>query len=206
MRIYFILPLVIFSIIGFAITYFAIKQHWEVGFFGWLTISLFTLFPLIVLYGILFGFSLSAKQQWKMEERQNKLFADERGITIEMPLFDKQCFIDWQSIETVIYYNYVVSSDFIEFHHGFKFYVNSLPTYITYDRRWWLNRLFDKESKSKIIKVTSETRGYQEIPGMIKKYLDSEATIDYCKDPQSRALKQGDKEEESIVYSKSKIK
>lgn len=204
MRFFFTVPLALFSIVGFALIYFAVRQQWDVGFLGWLTISLFTFFPLIVLYGIWFGFSFSEKEQRRVEERKDKLFADQRGITIEMPLFDKQCIIDWHTIETVTHYNYIVSSDFIEFHQGFKFYLNTVPTYTTYDKRWWLNKWFDKESKSKIINVTSETRGYQEIPEMIQKFLVLEAAIESCKGPKSDLLNCGAKEEESIVYSRSK--
>ncbi|TDQ81724.1 hypothetical protein [Sphingobacterium yanglingense] len=183
MRAFIILPLAVFSIIGFVLLFFAITLHWEVGVAGWITISLFAFFPLLILYGVLFGFSLSGRQHKIIEERKNKLSADGNGICIDMPLFDKRCAISWESIEAIVHYNYIVSSDFTTVHRGFRFYLNSLPTYTKYDRQWWLNRLFSKDPQDNCIDITDETKGYQEIPVLIEKYLGVTVTIDCLKDP-----------------------
>ncbi|MFD2557204.1 hypothetical protein [Sphingobacterium tabacisoli] len=221
MRAFIILPLAVFSIIGFVLLFFAITQGWEVGVAGWITISLFAFFPLLILYGILFGFSVSARQQTRIEERRNKLSADRDGLRIDMPLFDKSCFISWESVEAIIYYNYIVSSDFTTIHRGFRFYLNSSPIYTKYDRQWWLNRLFSKDPVGNCIDVSDETKGYQEIPDMITKYLGVEVTVDCFTDSRKGKLissetkqhkdkvttverwKPDNGDRESIVYSRS---
>jgi hypothetical protein len=185
--VFFILPLSIFSIIGFLVLFFAIKLKWNVDLFGWITVSLFAFFPLVLIYGFIFGFSISEKQQKQIEERQNRLFFDDKGITIEMPLFDKDCFISWQSIEAVIYYNYIVSSDFTEHYIGYKFYLNTVPIYTKYEKQRWLNKLFPKDAQSKIIDVTNETKSFLEIPKMVEKYLNTKVDINF-KDPMRGTL------------------
>ncbi len=177
--VFFILPLSIFSLIGFLLTFFAIKLNWNVGISGWVTISIFALFPLYLIYGFLFGFSISEKQQRQIELRQKKIFSNEKGITIKMPLFDKDCFISWQSIEAIIYYNYIVSSDFTDHYQGFKFYLNTIPTYTKYEKQSWLNKLFSKDSQSKIIDVADDTKSYMEIPKWIEIYLNSKTEVDF---------------------------
>jgi hypothetical protein len=174
---FFILPLSAFSIIGFLLLFFAIKLKWDVGLLGWITVSTFAFFPLVLIYGLIFGFSISEKRQKQIEERQNKLFADDKGITIEMLLFDKNCFINWQSIEAISYYNYIVNSDFTEHYVGYKLYLNAVPIYTKYEKQFWLNRLFPKDSKSKIIDINNETRGFSEMPKIVAKYLNTKVEI-----------------------------
>jgi hypothetical protein len=202
-------------------TFFAITQHWEVGVVGWITISLFAFFPLLILYGILFGFSVSGRQQEIIEQRQHKLSADGDGIRIDMPLLDKSCSISWESIEAIVHYNYIVSSDFTTTHNGFRFYLNSWPIYTKYDKQWWLNRLFSRDSQDHRIDVSDDTKGYLEIPGLIEKYLGVAVTIDCLTDPRKGRLissethqhkgkvttiekwKPGSSDREFIVYSRS---
>lgn len=192
MKALIVLPLIVFSIIGFVLLFFAINLQWEVTFLGWLTIALFAFFPLLVVYGIVFGFSVSEKQQKRMEERQNSLSGNEKGMTIEMPLFDKRCFIEWTSIEAVVYYNHIFGSDFTTYHQGFKVYLNTPPRYTKYEKQWWLNRLIDRDSHLMMIDVTDGTLGYKEIPLMLEKYL---STIEKW-NPYS-------KEQNIIIYNRS---
>lgn len=221
MRAFIILPLAVFSIIGFALLFFAITQHWEVGVAGWITISLFAFFPMLILYGILFGFSVSARQQTRVEEIRNKLSADGNGLYIDMPLFDKRCFITWESVEAIVHYNYIVSSDFTANHSGFRFYLNSLPTYTKKEKQWWLNRLFNSDPVGNCMDVSEETKGYQEIPDMIEKYLGVDVGVNCFTDPRKGTListetyayqggittvekwKPDNGDRESIVYSRS---
>jgi len=179
--IFFILPLSIFSLIGFVAFYFAIKFPQNVPLYGWVTIAIFVIIPLILIYGFVFGFSISEKRQRQIEQeqRQEKIFYDDNGITIEMPLFDKNCFISWQSIEAIIYYNYVVSSDFTEYYEGYKLYLNTIPIYAKYKKQWWLNKLFPKDSQSKIIDIKVETKNFWEIPKIVEKYLKSKVDLDF---------------------------
>lgn len=176
---FFILPLSLFSLIGFVAFYFAIKFPENVPFYGWITILIFAIIPLVLIYGLVFGFSISEKQQRHIEERRNKLFSDDKGITIEMPLFDKDCFISWQSIDAIIYYDYVVRSDFTEYYVGYNLYLNTLPIYTKNEKQWWLNKLFRKDSHSKIINIKVETKCFEEIPKIVEKYLKSKVDIDF---------------------------
>ncbi|MDX6183786.1 hypothetical protein SGQ44_15925 [Flavobacterium sp. Fl-77] len=189
--IFFILPLSIFSIIGFLMMFFAFKLNWDVDLLGWSTISIFAFFPLIMIYGLVFGFSIPEKRQRLIEEsqekRREKLFSNDKGITIEMPLFDKNCFISWPSIEAIIYYNYVVRSDFTEYYEGYKLYLNSIPVYTKYEKQWWLNKLFPKDAQHKIIDINNETEHFSEIPKIVEKYLKSKVTIDFT-DPMKGTL------------------
>ncbi|MEB3754794.1 hypothetical protein [Acinetobacter sp. MD2(2019)] len=148
-----ILLLCIFTTIGCVGLYFAIQYPENVPFYAWIILLIFAILPLIILYGLFFGFPVSEKQWQEQEKIRKKLSFDENGMTIEMPLFDKSCFIDWQSIQKIIYYNYVVSSDFTEHYQGFKFYLNTVPTYTKHQKQWWLNRLFPKDSSSKMIDI-----------------------------------------------------
>lgn len=184
---FFILPLSTFSIIGFLVLFFAIKLKWNVDLLGWITVSLFAFFPLVLIYGLIFGFSISEKQQKQIEGRQNKLFSDDKGITIEMPLFEKNCFISWQSVEAIIYYNYIVSSDFTEQYVGYKLYLNAIPIYSKYKKQWWLNKLFLKDSQSKIIDINNETKYFWEIPKIVEKYLNTKVDINF-EDPMKGTL------------------
>ncbi|MEN5233939.1 hypothetical protein [Sphingobacterium faecium] len=179
--IFFILPLSIFSLIGFVAFYYAIKFPQNVPLYGWVTIAIFVIIPLILIYGFVSGFSISENRQRQIEQeqRQEKMFYDDNGITIEMPLFDKNCFISWQSIEAIIYYNYVVSSDFTEYYEGYKLYLNTIPIYAKYKKQWWLNKLFPKDSQSKIIDIKVETKNFWEIPKIVEKYLKSKVDLDF---------------------------
>lgn len=185
--VFFILPLSIFPLIGFVSLYFAIKFPTNVDVVGWITIVLFVIAPLILIYGFIFGFSISEKRAKEIEERKNKLISDDEGITIEMPLFDKNCFVSWQSIEAIIYYDYVVRSDFTEYYEGYKLYLNTIPIYTKYEKQWWLNKLFPKDSQSKIINIKVETKHFEEIPKIVEKYLKSKVDIDFT-DPMKGTL------------------
>ena len=217
--IFFILPLSIFSLIGFTVIFFALKLKWDVDLLGWITISIFAFFPLLMIYWLVFGVSMSEKRAKEIEKRKNKLISDDEGVTIEMPLFDKNCFISWQSIDAIIYYNYVVSSDFTEYYEGYKLYLNTIPVYTKYEKQWWLNKLFPKDSQSKIIDIKVETKHFGEIPKIVEKYLKSKINIDFT-DPMKGTLisskmyesknnittiekwKPSNKESEQIVYDK----
>ncbi|MHC0442881.1 hypothetical protein [Flavobacterium sp. 3-210] len=185
--IFAILPLSIFSLIGFVAFCFAVKFPENVPLYAWVTIIIFAIMPLIVIYGLIFGFSISERQQKQISERQEKLFYDDKGITIEIPLFDKNCFISWQSIDAIIYYNYILSSDFTEHYQGYKLYLNAVPVYTKYEKQWWLNKLFPKDSQSKIMDIDNKTKHVLEIPKAVEKYLNSQVDIS-LNDPIKGAL------------------
>lgn len=177
--VFVILPLSIFLLLGFALLYFAIKFPTNVGVVGWITIVLFILVPIIVIYGFIFGFSVSEKRQKQIEDRLNSVSANDAGISLEQTIFDTTCFINWNSIDAIVYYNFYVSSDFTEYYEGYKFYLNERPLYTKYERQWWLNKLFPKNATSKIIDIKVDTKNFCEIPKMIENYLNAKTDIDF---------------------------
>ena len=119
-KLFFLIPFLLFEIIGFIALYFAIKFSENVPFYGWFTIFIFVFVPLIIIYGIFFGFSISEKRQKQIEERLGSVSANDEGISLEQTIFDKTCFISWNSIDAIVYYNFYVSSDFTEYYEGYK--------------------------------------------------------------------------------------
>lgn len=176
---FFILPFSIFLLIGLVLLYFAIKYPTNVGIVGWITIILFVIVPIISIYRLIYGFSISEKRQKQIENSLDSLSANDEGISIELTVSDKTFFVSWDSIDAIIYYNFYVSSDFTEYYEGYKFYLNKIPIYTKYEKQWWLNKLFPKNSQSKIIEITVNTRHFQEIPKMIERNLNTKADIDF---------------------------
>lgn len=205
--IFFILPLCFFSLIGFIGLYFAIKFPENVPIMGWITLTLFALLPLIFIYGLVFGFTISEKRQNQIEVNRNKIFSDQNGITIEMPLFDKNCFIKWQSIDAIIYYNYVFYSDFTEYDEGCTLYLNTMPIYTKYEKQWFLNKIFSKNSQSKIIKIPVETKNFWEILQVIEEHLKSKVNITTTEKCQHKMIthqewKLNNQQRERVIFDK----
>lgn len=196
--IFFILPLSLFALIGFAGLYFAIKYPTNVPFYGWFIILTFILMPLLLIYGFVFGFSISEKRQKEIEDRRNSVSFNDNGISIEMKLFDKTCFVNWKSVDVVTYYNFSVSSDFTDHYEGYKLYLNEIPLYTKYEKQWWLNKLFPKDSKSKIVAIKNDTKYFSQIPEAIQKYLTSETV--------TQKHKPTTPENERIIYNKRNLK
>ncbi|WP_300670334.1 hypothetical protein [Soonwooa sp.] len=172
----FIFPLAVFSAIGIVGLVFLFKTPNPVSITEWIVVILFTVLPLIFIYGFLFGFTISEKSQKQYEDIQQKLSADDTGLTILMPLFDKDCFIAWDTIDFVVYYNYALRSDFTEYHEGYKFYLNTKPVYTKYEKQWWLNRLFPKDSNSKVIDITTKNKHFTKLAEITQKYLNADIT------------------------------
>ena len=177
--VFFILPLSFFALIGFVALFFAIKYPTNVEVVGWITIMLFVIAPLILIHMFVFGLSMSEKRLKRLSDRLDSIAATEKGISIELTIFDKTCFVSWSSIDAIIYYNYYVSSDFTEYYEGYKLYLNTIPVYTKYEKQFWLNKLFPKDSQSKIIDIKVETKKFSEIPKMIENYLNTKTTIDF---------------------------
>jgi uncharacterized membrane protein YeiB len=161
-----------FSILGFVVLYFAIKFPKSVPFYGWVIIVLFAIVPLLLIYGLEHGSIWSKKQLKKIEDRRDKLIFNNEGITIEKPLLDKNCFVHWKSIEAIIYYNYIVYTDFTEYYHGYYLYLSTLSVYTKYKKQWWLNELFSNNAQSKIVNIKKDTKHFSELPNMLEKYLN----------------------------------
>lgn len=172
----FVSTLAVFSVIGIVTLIFLFKTSNPVGITEWIVAILFTVLPLIFIYGLLFGFTISEKSQKQYEDTQQRLSADDRGLNILMPLFDIDCFIAWDTIDFVVYYNYTLRSDFTEYHEGYKFYLNTKPIYTKYDKQWWLNRLFPKDSNSKVVEITTKNKHFTKLAEITQKYLNADIT------------------------------
>ena len=185
--IFFILPLSFLALIGFTILYLAIRFPTNVTVIGWITIVIFIIVSLLLIYLQIFGFTISEKRQKQIDDRLDSFSANEAGIAIEKTIFDKTCFVDWNSIDAIIYYNFYVNSDFTEYYEGYKLYLNTIPVYTKYQKQWWLNKLFPKDSKSKIIDIKNDTKNSMEIPKMVQNYLNKKVTINF-KNPMKGTL------------------
>ena len=172
------LSLAIFMGVGLGLTIFMIMQ--DVKIVGAYVVSgLFVLGPGILLYGFTFGFSVSEKTMKKQAERQESVTFDQEGIACKMPLFDTTQFMNWNTIETVIYTNYQ-SDD----HSQFIFYLTQAPSQIMEERPWFLNRLFPFAFRNrKEISIKDDCKNFQQIPEMLQKYLIHAKPIDFSEDP-----------------------
>ncbi|MCZ4243822.1 hypothetical protein [Pedobacter punctiformis] len=160
------LILVLFILVGLGLTFFMIRQ--EVKIIGAYLVSvLFFLIPSLVLYDLIFGFSISEKTIKKQTERQKSLSFDHDGILYKRPLFDITQLISWDSIETVIFRNYN-SDDRAQY----IFHLTKPPVQTLSENPWWLNRIFPTAIKNtnKIL-IDDEAKGFNEIPKMMETYL-----------------------------------
>lgn len=175
---FFIALLSMLFIAGFLPLFFAARLKWDIGLSGWIAVCLSAFFALALMRSLIFGAAVSEKRLKLMRERRNRLSADDRGITVEMPLFDKSCFIGWESIEAIAYYNYIAGSDFTEHYAGYLLYLNAVPIYSKYEKQFWLNRLFSKDSQSRIIDIDDGTECFWEMPKIAAKYLGAKADVE----------------------------
>jgi hypothetical protein len=143
--------------------------------------------PLVIIYFLIYGYSISEKKQKEIDARLDVLSANDLGISIDHPLFDITCFISWNSIDAIIYYNFYVSSDFTEYYEGYKLYLNTIPVYKKYEKQWWLNKLFPIKSSRKIIDIKVETKHFRELPKMLENYRNIKTTLDF-KNPMKGTL------------------
>ncbi|WP_131537918.1 hypothetical protein [Pedobacter nototheniae] len=160
------LILILFILVGLGLTIFMIWK--EVKIIGAYFVSvLFFLVPSLILYDLVFGFSISEKTVNKQAEQQRSLSFDQNGILYKIPLFDITQLISWETIETVIFRNYN-SDDRAQY----IFHLTKPPVQTVSKNPWWLNRLFPNTIKntSKIV-IDDETRSFNQIPKMIETYL-----------------------------------
>lgn len=170
----FIIPLAVFFLLGCGLLYLGIFGSKGLPLSGWIMTGVFTVIPAVLIYGFLFGFSISEKQQQAIEARRSELQFNQQGMTVLMPLFDQNCFIQWCSIDTVLYSD-LRQEDYSEF----TFYLNTLPSYTKTEKQWWLNRLFPQHPKKMKINIKSDCRYFETLPDMLKKYLDSNLRFEF---------------------------
>ena len=167
----------LFISIGLGLTIFMIIQ--DVKIIGpYIVSGLFILFPGLLLYGFTFGFKTSEKTIKKQAERQESVTFDNNGISYKLPIFDTTQFINWKTIETVVYTNYQ-SDDNAQF----IFHLAQPPTQTMTENPWWLNRLFPFALRNrKEVTIEDDCKNFEKIPRMLAKYLANTNPIDLTED------------------------
>ncbi len=175
--------LAVFIGVGLGLTIFMIVQ--DVKIVGAYIVSgLFILVPGTLLYGITFGFKVSERTLRKQAERQKSISFDSKGMTYKMPLFDISQFIDWKTIETVIYTAYQTDDNL-----KFIFYLTQPASQTMTENPWFLNRVFPFAFKNrKDITIEDDCKNFQEIPEMLKKYLGDIDFVDLTEDDRKGTL------------------
>lgn len=92
---------------------------------------------------------------------------DDKGFTIDIPLFDETNFIDWDSIKKIIY-----SDGSLEDERMFVVYLNSPLVATLKERPHWINKYTFKWSNSKPI-MKASTIGFRDFAKEISEYLDN---------------------------------
>ena len=160
--------LVIFMGVGLGLTIFMMMQ--EVKIVGaYLVSGLFILVPGTVLYGLIFGFNISEKTRRKQAERQDNITFSDTGISYGIPLFDVTQFIEWHTIETVIFTDYQSDDN-----SQFIFHLTQPPIQTKTAKPWFLNKIFPfSPGNPKKITIADDCANFHEIPQMLDKYLDN---------------------------------
>ena len=167
----------LFVCIGLGMAIFMVMQ--EVKIIGaYIVPGLFILFPGLLLYGLTFGFKISEKTIKKQAERQESVTFDNNGISYKLPLFQTIQFINWKTIETVIYTNYQ-SDDNAQF----VFYLTQPPIQTMTENPWLINRLFPFALRNrKEVAIEDDCKYFEEIPKMLEKHLVNINPIDLTED------------------------
>ena len=167
----------LFVCIGLGMAIFMVMQ--EVKIIGaYIVPGLFILFPGLLLYGLTFGFKISEKTIKKQAERQESVTFDNNGISYKLPLFQTIQFINWKTIETVIYTNYQ-SDDNAQF----VFYLTQPPIQTMTENPWLINRLFPFALRNrKEVTIEDDCKYFEEIPKMLEKHLVNTNPIDLTED------------------------
>ena len=167
----------LFVCIGLGMAIFMVMQ--EVKIIGaYIVPGLFILFPGLLLYGLTFGFKISEKTIKKQAARQESVTFDNNGISYKLPLFQTIQFINWKTIETVIYTNYQ-SDDNAQF----VFYLTQPPIQTMTENPWLINRLFPFALRNrKEVAIEDDCKYFEEIPKMLEKHLVNTNPIDLTED------------------------
>lgn len=175
--------LLLFVTIGLGLTLFMIIK--EVKIIGAYFVSVsFIVVPGIIWYGITFGFTISEKTLRKQIERQESVSFDNDGIAYTLPLSGVTLFINWTTIETVIYTNY-------EFNENARFilHVTQPPTQMnTEDDPLWIDMLSPFLYENRVT-IKDDCRNFKEIPKKLEQYLVRVNPVDLTKDHRKGILK-----------------
>lgn len=101
---------------------------------------------------------------------KNRITYDDKGFTIDIPLFDEANFIAWDSIKKIIY------SDVLEEERMFVVYLTRPLVATLKEHPHWINKYTFKWSNSKPImevRIKASTIGFRDFAKEISKYLDN---------------------------------
>ena len=121
---------------------------------------------LLFVLGHYFDFSVDTTDADK-----SSITYDDKGFTIDIPLFDETNFIAWDSIKKIIY-----SDGSLEDERMFVVYLNSPLVATLKERPNWINKYTFKWSNSKPImevRIKASTIGFQDFAKEISEYLDN---------------------------------
>lgn len=150
----------------------------EVKIIGAYLVSVsFIVVPGLILYGITYGFTISERTLRKQIERQESVSFDNARIAYTLPLSGVTLFINWTTIETVIYTHYSFDEN-----ARFIFHLTQPPMKTrTGDTPLWMNILSPFSSGNRVT-IKDDCRNFQEIPKMLEKYLVHINPVDLTKD------------------------
>lgn len=181
-KLIFVIPLGIFLLLGILLLFFAVKYPENVPIYGWITIILFVVLPAICIYGFIFGFRLSGKQQRSIEAQRNTIIYSEQEICINKPIVDGTYKIKWSIIDKIVYFDYP-SDD----HAYYTFYLNDFPEFIKNKKQWWLNRLFPVKVNNRKFSINNDCQNFYALPEKLKEYLNVMIETDFV-DPRRGKL------------------
>ena len=121
---------------------------------------------LLFVLGHYFDFSVDTTDADK-----SSITYDDKGFTIDIPLFDETNFIAWDSIKKIIY-----SDGSLEDERMFVVYLNSPLVATLKERPNWINKYTFKWSNSKPImevRIKASTIGFRDFAKEISEYLDN---------------------------------
>nr|WP_314286744.1 hypothetical protein [uncultured Capnocytophaga sp.] len=101
---------------------------------------------------------------------KNRITYDDKGFTIDIPLFDETNFIAWDSIKKIIY------SDAPEEERMFVVYLTRPLVATLKEHPHWINKYTFKSSNSKPImevRIKASTIGFRDFAKEISEYLDN---------------------------------
>ena len=101
---------------------------------------------------------------------KSRITYDDKGFTVDIPLFDETNFIAWDSIKKIIY------SDELEEERMFVVYLTRPLVATLKEHPHWINKYTFKWSNSKPImevRIKASTIGFRDFAKEISKYLDN---------------------------------
>jgi hypothetical protein len=163
----FVILLFLFILMGCAGIGFAITNPNPLPLMGWVVFLGFILIPGVIIYHLSRISKPKVRLAKVIEDKRESLLFDENGISMVMPLHSATWFVNWDSIETIVYTNF--SADDYAY---YSFDLNKIPEYSGHENPFWLARLFPLKPKRKWVRVSSDSKDFSQVPHIVKQYLE----------------------------------